>query len=88
MAVSRIGSYFLPHSGAWLTGAASIGLGVLMLFDVHTDKATELGRVLATLYGVPGATSPAGLILLGLGLWGIRAKQERDQPTGDEPRFK
>lgn len=86
--VGRIQSYILPFSGAWLTGAASIGLGVLQLFEIHEDKASELGQVLAALYGLPGATSPAGLILLGLGLWGIRAKQERDSPTSSEARFR
>ena len=67
--------YFRPSSITWWAGFAAIVLGVLELV-APSDAASELGRLVTLLMGGVDA-SPAGLIVLGLGLIGIRDKIER-----------
>jgi hypothetical protein len=69
-------SYIRPTSMTWWSGVAAIVLGVLSMAIPESMAFSELGRVVAMLAGA-GDSSPAGLILLGTGLIGIRAKLER-----------
>ena len=68
--------YFRPKSVTWWAGIAAIALGGAGLFGVDDPAYGEIGTVLAVLLGT-GDGSPAGLIVLGLGIIGIRDKQER-----------
>ncbi len=65
-------SYFLPKSGSWWAGAASITVGTI---GVLRPEAGPLSEVMGALLGSDG--SPVSLIALGAGLIGLRAKLER-----------
>lgn len=67
--------YFRPRSLTWWAGLAAVALGSASLAAPHY-ALTEMGRVVAALVGSADA-SPAGLILGGLGLIGLRDKLER-----------
>jgi len=69
-------SYIRPTSLTWWSGIVAVLLGVLSMALPESIAFSELGRVVALLAGA-GDNSPAGLILLGTGLIGIRAKLER-----------
>lgn len=69
--------YLRLKSVTWWAGAASIALGATGIFGLDNPAYGQLGTVLATLFG-GGDASPAGLIVLGLGLIGIRDKLERN----------
>jgi hypothetical protein len=68
--------YVQPRSLTWWSGVVAVLLGVLSMAIPESMALTELGRVVATL-AASGDSSPAGLILLGTGMIGIRAKLER-----------
>lgn len=72
----RCRRYFRPNSMTWWAGVMSILLGVLRLSGVEHTAVPELGRTLTMLFGGVDS-SPAALIVLGLGLIGIRDKLER-----------
>ena len=74
--MKHLSSYFLPASLTWWAGILAVALGILSMTGWHEEQVSQIGVVLATLYG-GHASSPASLILLGLGLLGFRAKQER-----------
>lgn len=65
-------SYFIPKSGTWWAGAASIAIGAI---GVLKPEAGPLSEVMGALLGADG--SPISLIALGAGLIGLRAKLER-----------
>ena len=68
--------YFQPKSVTWWSGLLSVVLGLLMLARPDLEAAGQIATVLSALNG--GAdTSPAGMILLGAGLIGLRDKLER-----------
>lgn len=67
--------YFQPKSLTWWAGVCAFLLGLLLLTG-EFQQLDQIARVLAVLLG-GGDASPAGLILLGLGLIGVRDKLER-----------
>ncbi|SIO36193.1 hypothetical protein SAMN05444722_1672 [Rhodovulum sp. ES.010] len=67
--------YLRFSSLSWWAGVVSIALGVLGIV-APSEEASQLGRVLAALLGGADA-SPAGLVVLGLGIIGLRDKLER-----------
>ena len=68
--------YFRPKSAAWWGGALLILLGVLSLALPDSYALTELGQAVTMLTGGTDA-SPGTMIALGIGIIGIRDKQER-----------
>lgn len=68
--------YVRTKSFSWWVGATSIGIGVAQIGGLDDPKFGEIAKVLAALGGGYDA-SPAGLIVLGAGIIGIRDKQER-----------
>lgn len=67
--------YFRPSSVSWWSGFAMIAMGFLTIF--YPSHATnELGILLTTLMGGQDA-SPAGMVLMGLAVIGLRDKMER-----------
>lgn len=69
-------SYINFRSLTWWTGALSILIGAAMIAWPGEAALGPIARVLAALGG-GGDASPASLILLGLGLIGLRARLER-----------
>ena len=69
-------SYFLPRSTAWLAGVGAIATGLAMMFMPDSFALSEIGRLIVMFAGGDDA-SPAGLVFIGLGLIGLRAKLER-----------
>lgn len=67
--------YLRFNSVTWWTGAASVLLGLLMAF-APSPELLIFGEVIAQLTG-EGEATPATLIVIGLGLIGIRDKLER-----------
>ena len=72
----EIKNYFKPKSITWWSGVSSIGLGVSKIAGFQHDFIGIVGDILSQLAG-GNDTSPAGLIVLGFGLIGIRAKMDR-----------
>lgn len=67
--------YFQPKSLTWWSGVLSVTLGVLMMVMPENLALPELAAVLNAFMGGAGA-APANMIVLGLGLIGVRAKLE------------
>lgn len=74
--MDKLKSYFNPGSLSWWSGIVAIILGTVSAFGFDHPAIGEFGRVIAALTGGTDA-SPAGLILLGTGIIGIRAKLSR-----------
>lgn len=70
-------SYFKPKSLTWWSGLVSILLGLFMMAN-QSYQLGEVAKVIVALLG-GGEASPSGMIILGSGLIGIRAKMERLQ---------
>lgn len=68
--------YILPKSLTWWAGAASIATGAAQIAAPQVDALAQVGAVLATINGAGTAPTPATLIVLGLGLIGLRKKLE------------
>lgn len=68
--------YFQPTSVTWWAGLASILLGVAQIGGLDNAQWGQVAIILSSLYGGIDA-SPANLIVLGIGLIGIRDKLER-----------
>lgn len=68
--------YVQPTSVTWWAGLAAIVLGVAGIGGLDDPQWGEIASVLALAYG-GGDASPAALIVLGLGLIGVRDKLER-----------
>ena len=68
--------YLQPTSLTWWAGvlACATGIGAMVLPD--TGGLAHLAQFLALLAGT-GDASPAGLLFMGLGLIGLRARLER-----------
>lgn len=75
--MDKLRSYLDFDSVTWWTGMAAIVLGVLQAAGVNHPSFGIMAEVLNSLNGGTFAASPAQLIVLGLGLIGIRAKLER-----------
>ena len=67
--------YFHPKSITWWTGILSVAMGTAMI-AMPGYNLGEAATVLSVLSGGQNA-SPSGMILMGLGLIGIRDKLER-----------
>lgn len=81
--------YFIPSSTAWWAGVFAIALGVLQAAGIPeawgaseslTGVVRTLSKVIASLLG--GDASPASLIVIGVGLIGIRDKLRRNEYEG------
>lgn len=68
--------YVHPHSMTWWSGVCALAIGIAMAAGVQHDSLSTVGQVLSALAG-NGDASPASLIVLGLGLIGLRDKLER-----------
>lgn len=68
--------YFRPSSLTWWAGLLAMLTGIASVTLPATGPLAELSRLVALLAG-SGDASPAGLILLGLGLIGLRDRIER-----------
>ena len=90
--------YVRPNSLSWWVGILAIALGVLQAYMIGTGSLTPegaaggglavlgaFGDVLALVYGTGG--NPVGLILLGLGIIGLRDKLERIKIDGEVLEF-
>lgn len=73
-------SYIQPRSMTWWVGVVAIVLGILQMMHPGAGWG-ELGIVLSAFVGSADA-SPAGLMLFGLSMIGIRAKLERALQEG------
>jgi drug/metabolite transporter (DMT)-like permease len=69
--------YFRPVSLTWWSGALMIIIGVLMILNPDSNKASAIAEVLAAFSG--GDSSPASLIFLGSGLIGLGDKFARKE---------
>jgi hypothetical protein len=67
--------YIHPKSLTWWAGVVSVLLGLVMISS-DASEWRELARVISILTGSQDA-SPASIIVVGLGLIGIRDKLER-----------
>lgn len=83
--------YFRPQSLTWWAGVLAVALGVLQAAEWSPDPAaypgaagivTAITQALTALTG-GGDASPAGLIVLGMGLIGIRDKMQREAERAD-----
>jgi hypothetical protein len=73
-------AYFQPRSLTWWAGVGAVTIGLAdAVLPLTAPEAGPLVRVAAEVVGALAGTesSPAALILLGLGLIGLRAKLER-----------
>jgi hypothetical protein len=68
--------YILPTSLTWWAGVLAILTGAASLLLPDTGTLGDLRQVIAQVTGSSDA-SPAGLIVLGLGLIGLRDRLER-----------
>lgn len=67
--------YLHPKSLTWWSGLVSLVLGGLMIYCTQCEVA-QLAELLSVLNGGSDA-SPVGMIVMGLGLIGLRDKLER-----------
>jgi len=73
-------TYFQPRSLTWWAGVGAVTVGLAdAAMPMLAPEAGPLARTIAEVIGVLAGTdsSPAALILLGVGLIGLRAKLER-----------
>lgn len=75
--MGKFKSYINPGSLSWWSGIVAIALGTASAFGLDHPALGEFSKVIAALTGGTDA-SPAGLILLGTGIIGIRAKLSRE----------
>ncbi|MCI5078688.1 hypothetical protein [Oricola sp.] len=68
--------YILPKSLTWWTGVASIVTGAAQIAAPDAKAIGQVGEVLSLANGAGSAPTPATLIVLGLGLIGLRRKLE------------
>jgi hypothetical protein len=68
--------YLHAHSVTWWAGVGAIMTGVAGLFGLDHPAYGQVATIVSTLMG-GGDASPAGLIVLGFGLIGIRDKLSR-----------
>lgn len=73
--------YIRPDSLTFWSGAASIAIGIALLVIPESRSASEIAQVISALAGGADA-SPAQLILVGLGLIGVRDAIERKMGNG------
>ena len=74
--MEHIKSYFKPKSVTWWAGIAAITIGAIQLTCSSCGNMAGAGSVMAALLGSHDG-SPVGLIALGAGLVGLRAKMDR-----------
>ncbi len=73
--IRKLKSYWMPRSGTFWVGLTAIGIGVAMAAGVgDADRLGVVAQVITALQG-GGDSSPAGLIILGMGLIGVRRAQ-------------
>ena len=68
--------YFRPGNLTWWAGAASVLLGVLLLFLPDNVQVSELGRAVVMISGGKDV-APAELLVIGAGLIGLNDKFAR-----------
>ena len=68
--------YFQPKSLTWWAGVASIVVGAAQMVGLQHAAYGMVGELVQTLTGGMLGSSPAQMIVGGLGLIGIRAKME------------
>lgn len=74
--MTKLASYFHPTSLTWWAGVIAILIGVAQALGFAHPSLGVFGQVIAALTG-SGDASPAGLILIGAGYVGLRAKLSR-----------
>lgn len=73
--IARLKSYWMPGTATFWVGLASIVIGCAMAAGVgDAERLGVIAQVITALQG-GGDSSPAGLIVLGMGLIGIRRAQ-------------
>ncbi len=82
--MNKLASYFHPTSLTWWAGVIAILIGGAEALGFAHPSLGVFGQVLAALTG-GGDASPVGLITLGAGLVGIRAKLSRIAAQGVNP---
>jgi hypothetical protein len=70
-------NYFIPRSMTWWVGAASVATGTAQIIAPDTTALGQVGEVISMLNGGGAAPTPSTLIVLGLGLIGLRRKLEQ-----------
>lgn len=68
--------YIRPNSLTWWAGVFALATGIAAIALPATGHVGQISLLIALLAG-SGDTSPAGLIVLGLGLIGLRDRLER-----------
>lgn len=68
--------YIRPKSLTWWTGLFSLAVGMASMVMPDSYQVTQIGALVANLAG-SGDSSPAALIVIGLGLIGLRDSIER-----------
>lgn len=68
--------YFQPKSLTWWAGVASVIVGIAQMAGLQHAAYGVVGELVQTLTGGTLGSSPAQMIVGGLGLIGIRAKME------------
>lgn len=77
--------YFRPKSFAWWGGVGLIVSGLLIAAFPEQSQLGMFGSLLGLLTGGGEGASPAFLIFSGMGIIGIRDKQEREaKPAYDD----
>lgn len=69
--------YLQVKSLTWWTGVSAIGIGAAKASGMNAAILGHAGDVISIVAGMGAGTPPAQLIVLGLGLVGIRAKLQR-----------
>ncbi len=69
--------YVLPRSLTWWAGAASLATGAGQIIAPDATALGQVGEIISMLNGAGAAPTPATLIVLGLGLIGLRKKLEQ-----------
>ncbi len=67
----------LPRSLTWWAGAASVATGAGQIIAPDATALGQVGEIISMLNGAGSAPTPATLIVLGLGLIGLRRKLEQ-----------
>jgi drug/metabolite transporter (DMT)-like permease len=76
--------YFRPKSFGWWGGVGLIVSGILLAVFPDQEQLGMFGSLLGLLTGGGEAASPAFLVFTGMGIIGIRDKQERDAKPAPE----
>jgi predicted cobalt transporter CbtA len=72
--LDKIMYYFHPKSLTWWAGVAMTAIGIALMLGADNPALGITGTVLSALTGGDSNAAPANLILMGLGLVGIRSK--------------